>query len=40
MRKPLDLAERVTRIEERMATRDEVAALRAAIERRGPPLQR
>ena len=34
MRSPPDLAERVARIEERMATREEVDALRATVERR------
>ena len=34
MRSPPDLAERVARIEERMATREEVDELRALIERR------
>lgn len=32
MRRNADLAERVARIEERMATRDDIAELRAAIE--------
>ena len=35
MQRPPDLAERVARIEEKMATRDEVAELRAAVERQG-----
>ena len=34
MQPPPDLAERVARIEERMATRDELAELRARVERR------
>ena len=34
MQKPPDLAERVARIEEKMATRDEVEKLRAVVERR------
>ena len=34
MQRPPDLAERVARIEEKMATRDEVDALRARVERR------
>ena len=34
MRSAPDLAERVARIEERMATREEVAELRALVERR------
>ena len=34
MQRPPDLAERVARIEERMATRDDLAELRALIERR------
>ncbi len=34
MRSAPDLAERVARIEERMATREEVDALRATVERR------
>ena len=34
MRGTPDLAERVARIEERMATREEVDALRATVERR------
>ena len=34
MPQPPDLAERVARIEERMATREEVDALRATVERR------
>ena len=33
MQRPPDLAERVARIEEKMATRDEVDALRALVER-------
>ena len=32
MQRPPDLAERVARIEEKMATRDEVEELRAAVE--------
>ena len=35
MPRPPDLAERVARIEERMATRDELDDLRAAVERQG-----
>ena len=35
MQRPPDLAERVARIEEKMATRDEVDALRALVERQG-----
>ena len=38
MRPPPDLAERVARIEERMATRDDLAELRALVERRRRPL--
>lgn len=34
MQRPPDLHERVARIEETMATRDEVAELRALVERR------
>ena len=34
MQSPPDLAERVTRIEERMATREEVDELRALVQRR------
>ena len=34
MQRPPDLAERVARIEERMATREEVDALRALVQRR------
>ena len=34
MQRPPDLAERVARIEEKMATRDEVEELRALVERR------
>ncbi len=34
MQRPPDLAERVARIEERMATRDDLAELRALIETR------
>ena len=34
MQRPPDLAERVARIEEAMATREEVAELRATVERR------
>ena len=34
MQRPPDLAERVARIEEKMATREEVAELRELIERR------
>ena len=34
MPRPPDLQERVARIEEKMATREEVAALRALVERR------
>ena len=38
MRPPPDLAERVARIEERMATREDLAELRALVERRRRPL--
>ncbi len=38
MQRPPDLAERVARIEERMATRDDLAELRALVERRRRPL--
>ena len=34
MQRPPDLAERVARIEEKMATRDELDELRATVERR------
>ena len=40
MEPPPDLAERVARIEERMATRDELAELRAAVERRDAMARR
>ena len=40
MQPPPDLAERVARIEERMATRDELAELRAAVERRDAMARR
>ena len=35
MPRPPDLAERVVRIEETMATREELEALRAAVEKQG-----
>ena len=38
MQRPPDLHERVARIEERMATRDDLAELRALVERRRRPL--
>ena len=40
MQRPPDLNERLARIEEKMATREDVAALRVVIESRGPPIQR
>ena len=36
MRSPPTIDERLARIEGRMATRDDVDALRASVERRGP----
>ncbi len=37
MRQPPDLNERLARIEERMATRDDVDELRALLDRRASP---
>ena len=40
MPRPPDLNERLVPVEEKMATRDDVAALRAAIESRGSTILR
>ena len=40
MQRPPDLNERLARIEEKMATRDDVAELRAAFEANRPPMAR
>ena len=40
MRRSGDIAERLARIEDRMATRDDVAELREAVEALGPPSRR
>ena len=40
MQRPPDLNERLARIEEKMATRDDVAQLRSTIQSRGAPLHR
>ena len=38
MQRPPDLNERLARIEEKMATRDDVAELKAAFEANSPPM--
>ena len=40
MQRPPDLNERLGRIEEKMATRDDLAELRAAFEANRPPMAR
>ena len=40
MQRPPDLNERLARIEEKMATRDDLAELRAAFEANRPPMAR
>ena len=40
MQRPPDLNERLARIEEKMATRDDVAELRAAFEANSRPMAR
>ena len=37
MQRPPDLNERLARIEEKMATRDDLGELKALLEKRGPP---
>ncbi len=40
VQRPADLEERLARIEEKMATRDDLSELRARLEKRGPPGMR